>query len=206
MKLSRERCLLLLIDLQKAFISADGDLAKRGRDISQMQQAAKYCDHLARKARSCSIPVVWTRMMVRYDYADGGKMITDLLPHLKTSGALRRGTPDVEIDSTLHVADDDEVMDKPRNSAWIGTSLEVYLKSRQIENIIVGGVTTSMCVDTTVRDLGQRDYATFVVKQAVADFDQARHEAALSIMSFGFARVIDLNDCVAAIEGKGIDF
>ena len=133
-------------------------------------------------------------------------MITDLLPHLKTSGALRRGTPDVEIDPNLHVADDDEVMDKPRNSAWIGTSLEVYLKSRQIENIIVGGVTTSMCVDTTVRDLGQRDYATFVVKQAVADFDQARHEAALSIMSFGFARVIDLNDCVAAIEGKGIDF
>lgn len=206
MKLSRDRCLLLLIDLQRAFVSPDGDLAKRGRDISHMRKAADYCAQLAGAARACQIPIVWTRMMVRADYADGGRMVEDLLPHLKASGALRRGSPDVEIEPSLGVKAEDEVMDKPRNSAWIGTPLDIYLKARHIEKIIVGGVTTSMCVDTTVRDLGQRDYATFVVKEAVADFDQARHDAALNVMSFGFARVIGFNDCLTALRGEGIDF
>ena len=143
--------------------------------------------------------------MLRPDYADGGRMTTDLLPHLKTSGGLQRGSRDVQFADGLNVQPDEDVIDKPRNSALFGTALEVHLNARRIERVIVGGVTTSMCVDTTVRDLGQRDYATFVVREAVADFDQARHAGALDAMAFGFARVIGERDCIAAISGCGLD-
>lgn len=206
MLLSRDRCLLLLVDLQNAFCSPTGDLARRGRDISAMQAAARSCARLAVAARAAAVPVIWTRMMLRPDYADGGLMTSELLPHLRTSGALQRGSLDVEIAPELAVAAGEDVIDKPRNSALFGTALEVHLHARRIERVIVGGVTTSMCVDTTVRDLGQRDFATFVVQEAVGDFDQSRHEAALAVLAFGFARVITERDCIAALAGDSRDF
>ena len=206
MLLCRERCALLLIDLQHAFCAPDGDLARRGRDVGAMQDAARCCARLAVVARAAQVPVFWTRMMLRPDYADGGRMISDLLPHLKAAGALRRGSADVALVAGLGVEAGDEIIDKPRNSALLGTALDLQLRSRGIERVVVGGVTTSMCVDTTVRDLGQRDYATFVVREAVGDYDPQRHAAALAVMAFGFARVIGESDCVAALQGAGRDF
>jgi nicotinamidase-related amidase len=205
MRLARDRCILLLIDLQRAFVSPDGDLARRGRDVSAMRSAAACCTRLAAAARAAQVPVIWTRMVLRPDYADGGRMISDILPHLKTAGALQRGSRDAELADGLGVEPGEDVIDKPRNSALYGTSLEVHLHARRIERVIVGGVTTSMCDDTTVRDLGQRDYATFVVREAVGDFDQARHEAALAAMAFGFARVIGERDCISALAGEGLE-
>ncbi|MEO8856094.1 MAG: isochorismatase family cysteine hydrolase [Burkholderiaceae bacterium] len=205
MWLSRARCALLLVDLQHAFCASDGDLARRGRNIGPMQSAARCCSRLAVAARAAGVPVIWTRMMLRADYADGGRMTSDLLPHLKAAGALRRGSPDVALVEGLGVEPQDEIIDKPRNSALLGTPLEVQLHARGVERVIVGGVTTSMCVDTTVRDLGQRDFATFVVREAVGDFDAARHAAALAVMAFGFARVIGESDCLAALQGDGLD-
>lgn len=205
MLLSRTGCALLLIDLQHAFCASDGDLARRGRDIGAMQSAARCCARLAVAARAAGVPVFWTRMMLRADYADGGRMTSDLLPHLKAAGALRRGSPDVALVDGLGVESEDEIIDKPRNSALLGTPLEMQLRARSVERVIVGGVTTSMCVDTTVRDLGQRDFATFVIREAVGDFDAARHAAALAVMAFGFARVIGESDCMAALQGDGLD-
>lgn len=206
MRLARDRCLLLLIDLQRGFCSPDGDLARRGRDITQMQAAAQSCARLARTARQAGVPVIWTRMMLRPDYADGGRMTDDLLPHLKLAGALQRGNRDVELADGLGVDANEDVIDKPRNSALYASALQAHLNARRIDRVIVGGVTTSMCVDTTVRDLGQRDYATFVVREAVGDFDAARHAAALDVLAFGFARVISERDCVAALQGEGLEF
>ena len=74
MRLSRDRCLLLLIDLQRAFCSPEGDLARRGRDITSMQSAALSCARLATGARAAGVPVIWTRLVLRPDYADGGRM------------------------------------------------------------------------------------------------------------------------------------
>ena len=67
----------------------------------------------------------------------------------------------------------------------------------------MAGVTTSMCVESTVRDLGQRDVAVTVVAEACADFDTPRHEAALAAMSFGFASVVQTGaECWATIAGE----
>ena len=205
MRLARDGCLLLLIDLQRAFVSPQGDLARRGRDIGAMRAAAASCSRLAAAAHAAEVPVVWTRMMLRPDYADGGRMIGDLLPHLRRSDALRRGSPEVELADGIGVEPGDDVIDKPRNSALYASSLEAHMRARGIERVVVGGVTTSMCVDTTVRDLGQRDYATFVIREAVGDFDAARHEAALAAMAFGFARVIGERECLEALGGSGLD-
>jgi ureidoacrylate peracid hydrolase len=181
---------LLLIDLQSAFCDAAGSMARQGREISAMREAAKACNDLALAARSSGIPVIWTQMGFSPDYSDGGVLTSRLRPNLPRVGALKRGSEDFGFSRLVSPDPGDVVIHKARYSAFYGTALEIELRSRAVETVLVGGVTTSMCVDTTVRDLGQRDYDVRVVSDACADFDAGRHEAALAAMAFGFASLI----------------
>lgn len=197
------RALLLLIDYQRSFCDPDGAMARQGRDVAAMRAAAEAGDGLARQARAAAVPVVWTRMVFRADYGDGGLLTGALRPNLPRIGALRAGTDDVELSRTVRALPGDIVIDKPRYSALYGTALEVELRARRIGRVVVGGVTTSMCVESTVRDLGQRDYETFVVREACGDFDAARHDASLNAIAFGFARVVALADAAPLLDGTG---
>jgi ureidoacrylate peracid hydrolase len=121
-------------------------------------------------------------------------------------GALALGTADIEIPAEAGVDPSDFVIDKPRYSAFFGTALDMLLAARGIRTLMVGGVTTSMCVESSVRDAAQRDIRTFVVRDAVADFDAARHAASLSAMAFGFARLIGAAPAADAIAAGTAEF
>lgn len=193
------RTLLLLIDLQRAFCDGDGSMALQGRNVAPLHAAARQCQALAVTAREHGVPVMWTRMVLRHDYADGG-MVTRLRPNLARIGALRAGTTDVDLSSEVHAESEDTIVDKPRYSALYATSLEAHLRARAIERVIVGGVTTSMCVETSVRDLSQRDYEVIVVRDACGDFDTERHAASLAAMEFGFARLVAHKDATHLLK------
>jgi len=199
MRFQRAQAALLLVDYQRGFVHPQGFVAAQGRDISPCADAARHGYALARAARAAGMLVIWTRHVLRADHADGGLLTTELRPRLGEIGALAAGSADIEIPLEAGVAPEDAVIDKPRYSAFFGTSLDMLLGARGIRALVVGGVTTSMCVETTVRDAAQRDIRTFVVRDAVADFDVARHEASLSAMKFGFARIIDANQATQAI-------
>ena len=187
----RSRTVLLLVDLQKAFCDPDGSMARQGRDIDAMRRAATGCAGLAGDARAAGVRVIWTRMVYRPDYLDGGRLLWDLRPNLRRIGALRADTPDGGLSELVRPEPSDVVIDKPRYSALYGTALEALLRALGAETIVVGGVTTSMCVETTARDLSQRDYAVHVVGDACGDFDAERHRASLAAIAFGFAPVVD---------------
>lgn len=206
MRLARQGTVLLLVDLQEAFCGPHGSMAQQGRDIAAMRAAMQAARRLADGVRGFGVPVAWTRLAFAPDYADGGRLVHDLRPNLKAIGALRRGSADVELAAGCGYREGDELIDKNRYSAVLGTSLERWLARHRAQGVLVGGVTTSMCVDTTVRELSQRDFATFVVREACGDFDAARHEAALAAMAFGFARVIGLDEALAALGSGGKDF
>jgi ureidoacrylate peracid hydrolase len=156
-----------------------------------MTQAALRCQELVDIARGKAVPVIWTRMMFAADYSDGG-MLTRLRPGLVKIGALRRGDPDVELSAHVHAEPGDAVIDKPRYSALIGTDLADVLARREIGRVVIGGVTTSMCVESTARDLAQRDFEVAVIEEACGDFAPDRHAASLAALAFGFARVLPL--------------
>jgi len=206
MRFRRAEAALLLVDYQRGFLDPEGFVAAQGRDVSACAAAARHGYTLARAARAAGMMVIWTRHVLRADHADGGLLTTELRPRLGEIGALARGSADVAIPEEAGVAPDDEVIDKPRYSAFFGTSLDVLLAARGIRALMVGGVTTSMCVETSVRDAAQRDIRTFVVRDAVADFDLARHEASLAAMQFGFARIIGANQAVDAIAAGEAGF
>ena len=199
MRFRRAEAALLLVDLQRGFLHPAGFVAAQGRDVSACAEAARHAYALARAARAAGMTVIWTRHVLRADHADGGLLTTELRPRLGEIGALARGSADVEIPEEAGVEPADIVIDKPRYSAFFGTALDVVLAARGIRALMVGGVTTSMCVECSVRDAAQRDIRTFVVREAVADFDAGRHDASLAAMAFGFARIIGANEAAEAI-------
>jgi ureidoacrylate peracid hydrolase len=140
-------------------------------------------------------------MQFRPDYSDGGRLITDIRPNLARIGALRAGTADAELADNIGRTPGDLVIDKARYSALYGTALEVSLRAMAVTRVIVGGVTTSMCVESTVRDLGQRDYDVVVAREACGDFAEERHKASLEAMAFGFASVKNLAECLQDLRG-----
>lgn len=194
---------LLLIDIQNAFCDPDASVGKQGRDMSACIAAAGRCLGLAKSARDARVPVIWTRYVLRPDYADGGILTEELRPNIKKAGGLAAGSYDAGFWDPGAIAPSDFVVDKPRMSALIGTSLDVILRSLRISDVFVAGVTTSMCVESTVRDLSQHDYRVAVIADAVADFDSERHAASLRAMEFGFARLVDSSRAIVDWRSTG---
>ncbi len=200
---SSSRSLLLLIDLQVAFCDENGSMAKQRRTVAHLQRAARQCAMLAAAARRAGTQVAWTRMMFRPDYSDGGVLISTLRPNLARYGALQKGSGDEELSGLVKAEEGDWIIDKARFSALYGTPLEIILRAGAYGRIFVAGVTTAMCVESTVRDLSQRDYEVFVVADACAEFETARHDASLAAMEFGFARIVRSSEALAMMSGAG---
>ena len=198
MRPSLDKTALIVIDMQNGFCSEDGSVNAIGLPASRLQPAIAPCVRLVRAARQAQLPIFYTRYMFRADYMDGGLMAHELVPDLKNGKTLISGTWDVEVIDELAPGDGDFMIDKNRPSAFFGTNLDANLKNLGIENLVVCGVTTNCCVETTVRDASQRDYRTFVVKDAVAEYEDDRQEIALRSMDMLFAYLVTTADVEGA--------
>ncbi|MFL2770982.1 MAG: cysteine hydrolase family protein [Rhodospirillaceae bacterium] len=198
MELSRDGTVLIVVDMQNSFCADDGGCGKPGLPIQNLQTAIEPCVELVKAARAANIPVIYTRYMYRPDYADGGVLIKHLLPDLKDAKALQAGTWDVEVIPELEPQDEDFIVDKNRPSSFYATNLETILSGLDADSLVVCGVTTNCCVESTVRDASQRDYKTFVVQDAVAELDDERHQVALRSMDMLFADLVTVNDVAIA--------
>ena len=95
------------------------------------------------------------------------------------------------------------MIDKNRPSAFYTPSFEAAIRERGIAQLVVCGVTTNCCVESTVRDASQRDFETFVVRYAVAEYDPDRHNNALAAMEMLFAAVVCRQDVFAVWNQAG---
>jgi ureidoacrylate peracid hydrolase len=192
----RDETALVVVDMQNGFCHADGSVDAIGLPAARLQPAVEPCVHLVKAARAAGVPVIFTRYVFRKDYADGGVMVDELIPDLKSGRCLIAGTWDIEVVDELGQSDGDYVIDKNRPSSFYATDLETLLHGLGIRDLVVCGVTTNCCVETTVRDASQRDYHVFVAQDAVAEYEDDRHAAALKSMGMLFARLVDVSDDV----------
>ena len=195
-----DRTALLVIDMQNGFCHPDGSFAGLGLDVSMCNAAIAGCRRLVEAAHAAGVPVIYTRYVYRADYKDGGVLVQEIMPALGSSGSLAAGSWDAELVDELPAGTDDFVIDKNRYSAFYGTGLEPVLTSLGVRNLVMAGVTTNMCVETSARDASQRDYRVFVVSDATGELDAARHEMALATLGFGFGAVVAADDVVRAWE------
>jgi ureidoacrylate peracid hydrolase len=183
---------LLVVDMQNGFCTDGGSMSTLGFDVSMCGAVVPGVARLVDAARAADVPVIWTRYQYQPGYVDAGILPTEIVPGLRDVGALAEGSWDAAIVDALQPRDEDVVIDKSRYSAFYGTRLEPVLTGRGIRSLVVAGVTTNMCVETTVRDASQRDYRTFTVADACAETDAQRHENALQTIGFGFGWVTDI--------------
>jgi ureidoacrylate peracid hydrolase len=174
---------LVVIDMQNGFCDQKGSVAQIGLDISMCEDAIPNCERLVKAAHKAGVQVIFTRFVYRSDYTDGGVVVADIIPSL---------TPEPQ----------DIIIDKNRYSAFYGTRLETYLTSMGIHQLVLCGVTTNMCVETTARDASARDYHTFIAGDACGELERHRHDVALQTLGFGFGAVTTTDDIINEWSAK----
>ncbi len=205
MKFERKSAALLLIDLQVGFCSPEGHTGQK-IDVSGFEPVLESARRLAEASRAVGMPVIFTTMAFAPDYSNGGLTTSELRPNLPVENALRADMPDREIMPILAPQPEDDIIEKQRYSAMIKSPLPALLEKRGIDRLVVGGVTTSMCVESTVRDLAMMDYRTFVVPEACGDLRADWEEKTMDIIKSAFGRVVPETDMIAAINAGSAVF
>lgn len=179
-----ERTALLVIDMQNDFVLPDAPVPASGA-VEIVPRVAE----LAARARTGGLPVIFTMEMHRADRTDFGIELEFEPPHCL------EGTPGVEIVDRLRPRGGDHVIrGKRRYDAFLGTDLDFVLRLSGVENLVVTGVCTDVCVTSTVQHARNLDYRCFVVRDAVAGSSKDRHEAALFCLEHVFAYVGDAGE------------
>lgn len=191
----------MVIDMQNAFLDPKGSCAKLGLDVDRLRAVVPGVKKLLSAARQARLPVFHTRYIWQPDYSDGGIVTEFILPALVEAGSLVAGSHDAEIYPEITPKDGEILVDKNRPSAFHGTNLDATLRERGIDGLIVCGLTTNVCVETTVRDAMQRDFRVWVVDGATAEFEATRQAHALESMAWMFASVVDLQHALGKIAG-----
>lgn len=186
------RTAVLVIDMQRDFLDVGAPIeTPAGRDI------IPALNGLLRLARAARIAVIFTQEMHRPDRSDFGIELEYEPPHCL------EGTPGVEIADGIEVAPGDyRIRNKRRYDAFLGTDLETLLRSLRVENVIVTGVCTDICVISTAHHARNLDFRVVVPREGVAGTTRERHDAALACIGHVFGYVVPLAEVEAALAPK----
>ncbi len=182
-------CALLIIDMQRDFLEPGGFGAALGNDVEQLRQAIVPNQRLLAAWRAAGLPVIHTREGHRPDLADlppakhvrgrGETRIGDAGP---MGRILVRGEPGHAIIPELAAVAGEPVVDKPGKGAFFATDLHAILANRGIRQLVVTGVTTEVCVSTTVREANDRGYDCLVLADCTASYRPEFHASALAMV------------------------
>ena len=113
---------------------------------------------------------------------------------------IEEGTEGAELADVVQPQDQEPVITKCRYSAFAGTRLEMILRSMRIEDLLVGGVMTNLCCETTARDAFVRDFNVFFLGDGTATADAGLHLASLQNIAYGFGRVMGVSEAVEILD------
>jgi biuret amidohydrolase len=180
---------LIIIDMQRDFLEPGGFGAALGNDVSRLKAAVGPCAQVLAAARRAGLLVIHTREGHRPDLTDAPPLKVERGDPALRIGApgpmgriLIRGEPGHDIIPELYPAAGEPVIDKPGKGAFYQTDLELILKNRGIETLLVCGVTTEVCVNTTVREANDRGFCCIVLSDCCASYFPEFHEVGLKMI------------------------
>jgi ureidoacrylate peracid hydrolase len=214
---------VIVIDMQNDFGAKGGLFERAGLDISMIQRAVAPTAKVLVAARNAGIQVIYVNMGFRPDLSDLGAYDSpNRMRHLmfgvgKTvrapdgteSRILIRDTWNTAVVSELKPQDSDIVIYKHRFSGFYETELDAILKKLGIKSLIVTGCTTSVCVESTVRDAMFRDYQCVLLADCMGepignDLPRSNHEASLLVVQTLFGWVSDSTELRRALEAEPV--
>jgi nicotinamidase-related amidase len=204
-----DRTALIIIDMQRDFLEPGGFGESLGNDVSRLQAAIAPCKAVLTAARAASLLVIHTREGHRPDLSDAPPAKVERGTPSKRIGdpgpmgrILIRGEPGHDIVPELYPVAGEPVIDKPGKGAFYQTDLETMLRNCAIENLLVAGVTTEVCVNTTVREANDRGYRCIVLGDCCASYFPEFQDMGLKMIKAQggiFGWVSDSKNAIAAL-------
>ena len=180
---------LVIIDMQRDFLEPGGFGETLGNNVALLKAAVPPLQQVLAAAREAGMLIIHTREGHRPDLSDAPKHKVERgEPSLRIGQPgpmgriLVRGEPGHDIIPELYPAPGEPVIDKPGKGAFYQTDLELMLKNREIDTLLVCGVTTEVCVNTTVREANDRGFRCIVLSDCCASYFPEFHEAGLAMI------------------------
>jgi nicotinamidase-related amidase len=184
-----DRTALIIIDMQRDFLEPGGFGETLGNDVSRLASAVAPCKSVLEAARESGMLVIHTREGHRPDLSDAPRAKVERgAPSLRIGAPgpmgriLIRGEDGHDIIPELYPVVGEPVIDKPGKGAFYATDLDALLRNYGIEYLLVSGVTTEVCVNTTVREANDRGYRCVVLDDCCASYFQHFHDSGIAMI------------------------
>jgi ureidoacrylate peracid hydrolase len=210
---------VLVVDMQNDFGAPTGMFARAGIDVSLIRRAIDPIARLLEHTRQLSVPTVYLKMGFRPDLSDAGLPDSPnrlkhaifgigtetTAPDGRKSRVLIRDTWNTDIVDELRPAAGELTIYKTRYSGFYRTELDLVLQDWGIKHLLVTGCTTSVCVESTIRDAMFRDYHCVLLADCTAepigsDFSRTNHDASLLVIQTLFGSVSESACVIEALQ------
>jgi ureidoacrylate peracid hydrolase len=202
-KVNPSHSALIVVDVQNDFCAAGGMMDKEGQDLTTVQEMADALPHLIAEAREAGVLVVFVRNVYT---SESNRYLSDVW--LEQAARRRSGSytiwpvcaPDSwegDFYGDVRPLAGEPIVTKHRFSAFHNTDLETILRARSIRTVVLSGVATNVCVETTAREAFVRDYYVVLLSDGTATYNSAGHEATLAVIDQFFGEVASIDDVIA---------
>ena len=174
---------LLVVDMQNGFCHPDGSFDRIGHGLEGAMDAVRTAAVAVGQARRAGVPVVFTRHVYRPGRADEGAALIGNSPELAEVDGLAVSTWDAAVCDELGCGPDDLVVDKVRFDAFQWTSLEPLLRGLGVTRLMICGVVTNICVESTARSAFMRDFPVTLLEDCCAAKTRRLHELSIEVLS-----------------------
>ncbi len=198
LNLDPRRTALVNVDMQRCFVDGSPLASPEGPAL------VARVNELARACREAGAMVVHTRGWLRPDGSNLGRvpeLVPPFITDLYTAGAATALFPE-----DLVVAPGDVVLDKPRYGAFHGTDLDLVLRTAAVDTVLISGIATNICCDTTAREASQRDYRVVFLSDGTATKEMngvpaaELQRATLASLAMVFARIATVDQVTTALQ------
>jgi len=192
-----ERTALLNVDMQNCFVEGTPFSAPDGLAVQER------INRVAAACRAAGILIIHTSHVLRTDASNVG-VLGEIAPIVK-KGIINKGSFSAALHKNLLVDATDILLEKPRFGAFHGTDLELILRSRGIDAVIITGIATNVCCETTAREAAVRDFRVFFLSDGTATFDIGTIAAAklqratCATLGLLFAQVLTVDEMIETI-------
>ena len=192
---------LVVVDVQQDFCAEEGVFGQAGYDLSMVREMVPHLRRLISAAREAGVPVIFVQAIYDLVYLPPVWYERNARIGFEASRCLS-GTWGAEFHEVGPLPGE-TVLRKHRYSAFVDTELDLILRSQEIRTLIVTGVATNICVESTARDAFMRDYYVVLADEACAAYQREMHQAALTNISVGFGTVNKVDDIIEAWRPHG---
>ncbi len=200
------RLALIVIDVQNCFMAHGGAFDRMAFDIRPYRSIIDPLNRTIKQAAALNVPVFFTKAIREKSGLDLLSRVHRILPKSRRERIRRiplavKGTWDSDIIQEVEVdSARDHVLEKRRDSAFLGTELDVWLKALGVDALVFSGVDTAICVESTIRDAFDRGYDIIVLSDTTASRSPRFYQHSLEVTDENFGVVLTSDEFFARVH------